>query len=90
MVTIFKDGYTMARRKSTPDGNFDQNLKELATIVKNIEQGELSLEDAMEQFEQGINLAKKCQKILESAELKVQKLTEDSQLQEFAIEEDDD
>lgn len=80
----------MARRKASVEGNFDQTLKALSNIVKNIEQGELSLEDAMTQFEEGIGLAKRCQSILESAELKVQKLSEDGKLEAFAIEESDD
>lgn len=55
--------------------NFEQSITELEQIVKQLEQGELSLEDSLKQFEQGIGLARKCQEVLTQAEQKIEFLT---------------
>ncbi len=51
--------------------NFEQSIKELEEIVHKLEQGELSLEKALEYFEKGIVLSKFCTTILDDAEQKV-------------------
>ena len=56
--------------------NFEASLQELETIVERMEHGELSLEDALKQFEKGIKLTKQCQQALEKAEQKVKILIE--------------
>jgi len=79
----------MARKKSTPD--FEQSLAELQTLVERLENGELSLEDSLTAFEQGIRLSRECQSSLQQAEQKVQILLEhDGELAEapFSTEED--
>ncbi|SFQ18383.1 Exodeoxyribonuclease VII small subunit [Geopseudomonas sagittaria] len=60
----------MARKKATPD--FEQSLTELQTLVERLESGELSLEDSLAAFEQGIRLTRECQGALSQAEQKVQ------------------
>ena len=50
---------------------FEQQLSELETLVDKMEKGEISLEDSLSSFEQGIKLARSCQKSLKDAELKV-------------------
>lgn len=52
--------------------NFEQALTELNQIVANMEQGGLSLEDSLKQFEKGIQLTRICQQALQEAEQKVQ------------------
>ena len=64
----------MARKKTTPD--FEHALAELQTLVERLETGELSLEDALSTFEQGIRLSRECQNALTQAEQKVQLLLE--------------
>lgn len=64
----------MARKKTTPD--FEQSLSELQTLVERLENGELSLEDSLSTFEQGIRLSRECQSSLQQAEQKVQILLE--------------
>ncbi len=54
---------------------FEQSINELEQIVKLLEKGELSLEDALKQFEQGIKLARQCQDALNKAEQKIEFLT---------------
>jgi exodeoxyribonuclease VII small subunit len=55
---------------------FEQSVSELELIVKQLEKGELTLEDSLKQFEKGINLARKCQEVLSQAEQKIEILTQ--------------
>tara|TARA_B100001769_G_scaffold243713_1_gene212482 strand:+ start:25 stop:243 length:219 start_codon:yes stop_codon:yes gene_type:complete len=54
--------------------NFETSLKKLEKIIEKLENGEISLEDSVKSFEEGIGLVKECQKQLSQAELKVKKL----------------
>ncbi len=56
---------------------FDQIMHRLGGIVERLEQADLSLEDSLEQFEQGIALSRQGQGILDSAEEKVELLLKD-------------
>jgi exodeoxyribonuclease VII small subunit len=56
---------------------FDQSLKELEALVKNLELGNLSIEDALKQFENGIKLSKHCNDFLRTAEQQIQILQQD-------------
>lgn len=70
----------MARKKAAPD--FEHSLAELQALVERLESGELSLEDSLTAFEQGIGLTRECQAALAQAEQKVQILLErDGELQ---------
>ncbi len=55
--------------------HFEQSLAELEEIVKQLEKGELSLDDSLKQFESGITLAHKCQDVLKQAEQKIEILS---------------
>ncbi|MCW3174347.1 exodeoxyribonuclease VII small subunit [Shewanella subflava] len=57
--------------------SFEQSLNELETIVANLEQGEVSLDDALKQFERGIKLVRQSQAKLEQAQQKVSILLEE-------------
>ena len=50
---------------------FEDAMKRLEEIVQSLETGELSLEDSIKAFEEGMKLAKFCSKKLEEAEKKV-------------------
>ena len=54
--------------------NFESSLKKLEQIVAKLEDGDISLEDSVKSFEEGIGLVKECQNLLSAAELKVKKL----------------
>jgi exodeoxyribonuclease VII small subunit len=58
--------------------NFEKALAELETLVQEMEQGNLSLEDSLKRFEKGIALTTECQQALQNAELKVKELVENS------------
>lgn len=63
--------------KKTPEFlNFENALNELETIIEKMGTGQLSLENALKNFEQGILLARQCQQTLKEAEQKVQVLIE--------------
>ncbi len=51
---------------------FEEALKKLEKIVENLEDGNLSLDEALEKYEEGIRLSKFCAKKLESAKKKVE------------------
>ena len=77
----------MARTKAA---DFETSLAELQTLVERLESGELSLEDSLGAFEQGIRLTRDCQASLAQAEQKVQQLLErDGELQEVPFDTDD-
>jgi exodeoxyribonuclease VII small subunit len=58
--------------KKTKALDFEQSLAELEAVVERLEHGELPLEDALKQFERGIELARSCQASLKSAEQRVE------------------
>lgn len=64
----------MARKKSAVD--FEQSLSALQSVVERLETGELSLEDSLTAFEQGVTLTRECQAALAQAEQKVNLLLE--------------
>jgi exodeoxyribonuclease VII small subunit len=55
--------------------HFEQSIMELEELVRQLEKGELSLEDSLQHFEKGIRLARECQNILKKAEQKIESLT---------------
>jgi len=54
--------------------NFEESLKKLETIVTQLEEGDLALEDSLKLFEEGVGLSAACKKELDAAEGKVQML----------------
>ena len=53
---------------------FEESLKKLESIVEQMEKGELSLEQSLKLFEEGVALSAACKKELDEAEGKVQTL----------------
>jgi len=51
---------------------FEENLASLEQVVEQLESGQLSLDDSMKAFENGIKLTRECQTSLATAEQKVQ------------------
>ena len=62
--------------KSLQKLNLEEAMEKLEKIVELLESGELSLEDSVKSFEEGIELSKLCKKKLESAENRVKKIVE--------------
>lgn len=61
---------------SKNEGNlkFEAALEKLQGIVRELEGGEISLEDSIKKFEEGMALAKSCQEKLNQAEQKIEVL----------------
>lgn len=62
--------------KKNPPLSFGTALAELESLVGQLEQGELTLEDSLQRFERGIALVQSCQNTLREAEQKVEQLIE--------------
>ncbi|TLU61643.1 exodeoxyribonuclease VII small subunit [Thalassotalea litorea] len=63
----------MAKKK--PENlSFEESMTELETLVTQLEQGDLSLEDSMKLFERGLALSQHGQQTLANAEQKIQVL----------------
>ena len=58
---------------------FEEALKNLETIVEQMESGDLPLETLLQRFEEGSRMIKLCHARLEQAELKIQKLEKSSE-----------
>ena len=56
--------------------SFEESIKELTNIVGKIEQGQIPLQDSLEQYEKGMALIKQCRTILEKAEKRIEKISE--------------
>ena len=59
------------------DVNFETALKELESIVEKLEKGNLTLDDALKFYEEGIKLSRICTTKLNEAETIVTKLTKE-------------
>jgi len=64
---------------NTKPKNFETSLEELERIVRELEQGELTLEKSLELFEQGVKLSRECQERLTQAERRIEILMRDNQ-----------
>ena len=71
----------MERDNMTKKFDFNKGLLELESIVKTMESGDLSLEDSLKYFEQGVQLTRQCQSALSAAEQKIALLSADDDYQ---------
>lgn len=62
--------------KKLPPLPFEAALAELEHLVGQLEQGEPTLDEALQRFEQGVVLVRSCQTALRQAEQKVEQLLE--------------
>ena len=74
------------KKENQAVGDLDGSLQELESVVDQLESGNLSLEEALKQFERGVKLTRKCQTTLKKAEQKVEillKKTADAEPEPF-------
>jgi exodeoxyribonuclease VII small subunit len=64
--------------EETAELTFEQAFGQLEEVVKQLESGELSLEESLALFEKGMRLAKLCEGKLDQAQQKVSQLTGDA------------
>ena len=56
--------------------DFEQSMKRLETIVEELESGELTLEDSISRYEEGIKLSRRLQQVLDDSEKRIERLVE--------------
>ena len=59
--------------------SFEQAIKKLTDIVSKIEDGQISLEQSLAQYEQGMELIKHCRAILQKAEKKIEEISKEKE-----------
>jgi exodeoxyribonuclease VII small subunit len=67
----------MAEKKQKDDItklSFEAAIKELTSIVEKIEQGEIPLENSLQQYERGMALIAHCRMVLQKAEKRIEKI----------------
>ena len=67
----------MTKTPSKKADTFEHSLKRLEEIVDKLEQGEVTLDEAIGMYEEGVQLSKECMDKLTHAELKFKKLSKD-------------
>src|ERR1700681_2731582 len=79
-IWALRDNYIEATLNTTPvkkpepvkKPDFEKSLVRLEEVVRRLESPQLSLDDAMKLFEEGVQLSRECQKQLEEAEGRVE------------------
>jgi exodeoxyribonuclease VII small subunit len=56
--------------------NFEDAIRDLTNIVGKIEQGQIPLQESIEQYEKGMTLIKHCRSILLKAEKRIEKISQ--------------
>ena len=67
------------------DLSFEAAMLELEQLVEQMEAGDLSLDQSLKAFERGVVLTRLCQSELKQAELKVQQLNSDGELEDLNV-----
>jgi len=65
--------------KSSPVAEFEMALDELERLVQKMETGEQNLDESLAAYERGVALYRRCQAVLEQAELRVRLLSDPGQ-----------
>ena len=81
----------MTKKKTADEElSFEAAMLELEQLVEQMEVGDLSLDQSLKAFERGVVLTRLCQNELKHAELKVQQLNSDGELEDLDINDADD
>ena len=65
---------------------FEQAIEELETIINRLEEGDVPLDETIELYEKGSELKDFCEKKLQSAEIKIQKINQKTKTKEITLE----
>ena len=63
-------------QEPSPVADFERSLDALEQLVEKMEQGDLSLDESLAAYEEGVGLYRRCQTALEEAEMRVRLLTD--------------
>ena len=78
----------MKEKNNEKDIKFEDAMKRLEEIANELEKDDLTLDDSIAKFEEGMNLSKKCKQMLDSAEKKITILIGNKE-DEFNIQKDE-
>lgn len=67
------------KKTQTQPKNFETSLASLEKIVRELERGDLPLEESLKLFEQGVQLSRECQERLNQAERRIEVLLRDGE-----------
>ena len=70
---------TRVNKQDVEKLTFEQAITELKVIVEKIEEGQIPLQDSIQQYEKGMALIKHCRKILQQAEKRIEKISLDQE-----------
>ncbi len=68
----------MSDSAASNTASFEESLQELEGLVRLLERGDAPLEEALQAFERGVALSRRCQSLLDQAEQRVQVLSADA------------
>ena len=66
-----------------PEKTFEEALEQLETLVKELENGDIELNDAVKKYNDGMKLSKYCHDLLKNAEGVIVKMMKDDELVDF-------
>lgn len=75
-----------SKKKPQTTQHFEKNIETLENLISTMEKGDSSLEESLTNFEKGVSLLRNCQETLTQAEQKVQILTKENSLKNYATE----
>ncbi len=68
----------MSSPTSKKKDSFEDSMSHLEEVVHRLEEGQLSLDDSLKTFEEGMKILKKCEAYLKQAEKRIQVLSQDT------------
>lgn len=68
---------------TTNERSFEQAYQELEGVIAKLESGEMTLAESLDLYERGRQLSAYCQTLLESAELRIQRLHDDGSRDDY-------
>ena len=66
--------------------SFEELLKELETVVSSLENKDISLDDAVKNYEKGLELSKKCYELFSNVEERIVKQVNNGEITDFKVE----
>ncbi len=73
--------------KDLEELTFEEAIKKLEATLEKMEKEELTLEDSINSFQEGMKLTQHCKNILSKAEQKIEMLMDDGTMEEYRVDE---
>ena len=67
------------QKENIDELTFEETITRLTDIVDRIEQGQIPLQESLDQYEKGMALIKHCRTILQEAEQRIEKITQEQE-----------